>query len=531
MIRRDGKARRNTRGWWTRAALLGASALALSFAAPGADAQQKTLTIGVGEVTKAKGNAHQGSGTPHIIVWSAIYNSLVEVDQTGTPVPGLAARWQNVDPTTWRFTLRPNVTFHNGRPFDQRAIVDMFAYLATEDGKKYVRGQAVQAATIESVKAIDATTIEFKTRTPQAILPTLLSNFDIPEPQHFAEGGINAMTNQPVGTGAFAVDNWSPQNVTFRKFDKHYAGNPKVDRLVITELAESAARISSLLSGQIDVDVAVGPDDFARIRAAGGTVDAAPGRGVRGITFVSAGQVDGKGATTPWADRRVRMAAIMAVDRKAMIKEILNGEGYEANQAATHGTFGYNPNVPLYPYDPEGAKKLLAEAGQAAGFNVKLWALVTDPISRLIYEKAIGDLGKVGIKAELTGITIAEFLKHFGGGTWLNEGVSVFGNGHQVAPEMDATSSLSKYVSCRKRPEVSIFYCNRDEADLLDAADKEFDSNKRKAILHRLMQLNHDNGSTLLFVEPPELTGLGKRVKGFKNYFLRYNYHEIDVVG
>ena len=113
----------------------------------------------------------------------------------------------------------------------------------------------------------------------------------------------------------------------------------------------------------------------------------------------------------------------------------------------------------------------------------------------------------------------------------MKEGVSAFGNGHQVAPEMDATSSLSKYVSWRKRPEVSIFYCNREEAALLDAADKEFNSDKRKAILHRLMQLNHDNVSTLLFVEPPELTGLSKRVRNFKNSFLRYNYHEIDVAG
>ncbi|MBM3504554.1 MAG: hypothetical protein FJX65_11835 [Alphaproteobacteria bacterium] len=511
-------------------ALLGATALVTALALS-AEAQQKTLTVGVGEVTKKKGNAHDGTGLPHIYIWSAIYNSLTEVDHTGAPQPALAARWQNVDPNTWRVTLRPNVTFHNGRPFDQRAIVDMFAYLATDDGKKFVRGQAAQTATIESVKAIDPMTVEIRTTRPQAILPTLLSNFDIPEPQHFADGGINAMTNQPIGTGAFAVENWAPQTVTFRKFDRHYAGNPKADRLVVVELPESAARVSALLSGQIDIDIAVSPDDFGRIRAAGHQVDAAPGRGLRGITFVSAGQVDGKGTTTPWADQRVRRAAAIAVDRKAMLKDILGGEGAEGHQAATRGSFGYNPAVPLYPYDPEGAKKLLAEAGHPNGFNFKVLALVFDPISRLLYEKALQDLGKVGLRGELQGFQIGDFLKHFGGGTWLNEGVNAFGNGHQVSPEMDASASLGKWTSCRKQPAVSVFYCNREEADLLDAADREFDPEKRKAILHRLMLLNHNNVSTLLFVEPPELTGLSKRVRNFKNYYLRYNYHEIDVAG
>lgn len=518
--------------WFARlVAGFAATALVAPFAAVPADAQQKTLSVGVGEVTKAKGNAHAGSGTPHIFVWSAIYNALTEVDHSGAPQPALAASWQNVDPNTWRFRLRPSVTFHNGRPFDQRAITNMFAFLMTDDGKKFVRGQAVQAASIESVRAVDDMTLEVRTRTPQAILPTLLSNFDVPEPQHFADGGVNAMTNQPIGTGAFVVLNWAPQQVQLGKFDRHYAGNPKVDRLTIVELPESAARVSALLSGQIDIDIAAAPDDFARIRAAGGSIDVAPGRGLRGLTFVSAGQVEGKGKGTPFADRRVRLAFNMAIDRKLIVKEIMGGEGFEALQAATKGTFGFNPDVKPYAFDPEGARKLLTEANFPFSSVYKVQALVTDPISRLMYEKSLADLGKIGVKTELVGITIADFLKHFGQGTWLNEGVTMFGMGHQLAPEMDAAAALSKYTSCRKRPEVSIFYCNEEEAALLDQADKEFDTGKRKAILQRLMQVNHDNASTLLIVEPPELTALGKRVKNFKNYFLRYNYHEIDVAG
>ena len=500
----------------------------LAMAQPAAG-QEKILRVGVGELSKAKGNPYVGSGLPHIYVWAAMYDAMVDVDFTGTPRPLLTESWQNVEPTTWRFKLKPNVQFQNGRPLTSAAIVEMFAYLATEDGRKTVRGAAANAAGITSVTAVDNQTVEFKTRAGNAILPTLLSNFDVPEPRHFAEVGADGVREKPIGTGAYMLNAWSSNNARLVAHPGYHGGKPKVDVVMIVELPEAAARRDALLSNQIDIDTNPLLDDFKRLRAAGITIDVTPASNVGGIAMISAGQVDGKGKETLFVDKRLRQAMNMVLDRETMSRDLTEGLGIVATQAATTGTFGFNPNVPKYPYDPAGAKKLLTEAGHPNGFKMRMPALTQDPLAKLVYERALSDMSKVGVQGELIGVTLAEWLKHFVSGTWLQEGAIAFGSGHAMNPEMDASAALGKYTGCHKRPEVSIFYCDEGEAKLLDAAAAEFDPVKRKVILQNLMQLNHDNNSNALLLEIPRFMSYNKRVTGFHQAFTKIYYGDIGL--
>ncbi len=492
-------------------------------------AQEKVLRVGVGELSKAKGNPYVGSGFPHIYVWAALYDALVDVDTTGTPTPLLAESWRNINPTTWRITLKPNVQFHNGKPLTSRAIVDMFAYLATEDGRKTVRGAAANAAGIDKVNVIDDRTFEITTKAGNAILPTLLSNFDIPEPQHFAEIGADGVREKPVGTGPFALGAWSSNNARLVQFPSYFGGKPKVDVVIIEELPEAAARRDALISNQIHIDVAPSLDDAKVLRNAGAKLDVSPASNVTGITPISSGQTDGKGKTTPFADKRVRAAFNLSIDRDGIIRDLTEGLAAHGNQAATTGTFGYNPNVPKYRHDPAEAKKLMVEAGYPNGFKMKVPILTQDPLARLIYERSIDGFRQAGVDSEVVGVNLAEWLKHFITGTFIDNGFIAFGGGHALNPEMDASAALGKYSSCKKRPEAAIHYCDEAEAKLLDLAANEFDSDKRKAILQTLMQLNHDNNALALAVSMPRLMAHSSRVTGFKQAFTKIYYAGIGL--
>ena len=507
-----------------RLAGLVALALVVSVLAPSAKAE-KVLRVGLQSMPPFKANAYSGNGPPGVFLWNALYDTLTDIDGAGSVQPMAAESWVNIDPTTWRFSIRPNSKFHNGKDVSARAVAEAITFLIDNEGKLSV-SRNIRNAGIVSATVVDELTVEVKTSRPNPIVPTQLAILPLFEPSHFADIGVDKFALDPVGSGSFQLDKWTPNGVELVRNEAYWRGTPNIERIVMDEIPEGSARVLALISDQIDIDIAVQADAFESVKAAGGTIDAAPAPRVMGISLISGGQKDDRGKTTPFADKRVRRAVNLAVNRQAIIDNLLGGIGRHGTSAATAATFGFNSSLKPYPFDPAEAKRLLQEAGFGDGFDLKVTATVTDPSLKLMYEQAVNDINaNTPIRAELIPITFAVWLQNWQKGTWPGD---AFGFGYFLAPEMDGASSFN-FASCNKKPAVSIYYCDEAEAALLAKAGAEFDPEKRKVILQELLKVHYENSPILVLIETQDTMGVGPHVRNFKNVNLKLNYFEMDV--
>lgn len=310
--------------------LLGAFGIIVAgFAGPAA--AEKKLRVGLCEMPATKGNAYGGNGPPGIFTWAALYDYVTFIDSNGAPQPRVAKSWTSDDGQTWRMTLAPGQMFHNGRPLTSGAITESVDFLLSEDGKRFSVSRNIKRAFIASVTALDDLTVEFKLSKPNPVFPSQIAALPVYEPRHFADVGIDAFTIDPVGSGPFKLDRWTGNGAELIDFEDYRTGRPKIDRIELIEIPEGAARLEGLISAQIDIDIAVFGDDFERIRASGASINVSPAPRIIGISLLSSGQKDGRGAATLFADVRVGKAVNYAVNKQAMIDTFLGGIGRPAS--------------------------------------------------------------------------------------------------------------------------------------------------------------------------------------------------------
>jgi peptide/nickel transport system substrate-binding protein len=492
----------------------GAIALAAAFQI-GFSAQADTVRIGIRDLPPGLGNPYTGRGMPHVFVWHAIFDELTAVTKTGETVPKLASSWSNVNPTTWRFTLRQGVKFSNGEAFNAAAVKATIDWLMSEEGKITVVGKDL-VKNIAEAKVINDNTLEIITTAPNPIAPKQLSFVSIVAPKAWADKGLQGFAAKPEGTGAFKMVEFAPGNATAVANTGSWRSRADVDRIEYTVLPDPAARTAAIISDQIDVDVLTSRDSFAALRAGGVKIFTYPAGRTLGITIVSANG-------GPFADKRVRQAANYAVNKVAMIEAVYGGEGQPASQSATSNAFGFNTAIKPYPHDPAKARALLAEAGFADGVDMEIQAITTSTERNLIYQAAVQDLNQVGFRATLISQTFPDWLKHWLAGDWPYQ---AFGFGTDLTGVLDAGRAFNAFVSCKKNPP---YYCNEDEMGLVNAQAAEFDVEKRKAILEELLMINAANAPILFLTEGFEAMSHQPRIQNFDSVNQRLNYDTMII--
>jgi len=478
------------------------------------EAPARVLRVGVQSLPPGQGNPFTGIGSPGVYAWSPMFDALTLIDANGRPAPALALRWASVDPTTWTFTLRPAVTFSNGEAFDAAAVVATFDYLHSTAGKATVVGQELAALT--AATAVSATEVRFTTAKPDPILPNRVASMPVVAPRAWATLGAKGFAAKPVGTGSYKLEQWSPGKAVYTAYDGSWR-KPKIPRLEITEIGDPAARVQALESGQLELALVLAPDQLRRIRAAQATAQVNPAPQVMSLAFVT---TKGK---TPLADQRVRQALNYAVDKQSIVDNVLAGLAKPASQGATPAAFGYAKGVTPYPYQPETAKRLLAEAGYGNGFALAAEIVVgAFPADAEIYQAMAADLAKVGVRVTLRQVTFAAWLDKFTKGSW---DTPAFGLSWNTAPTLDASRPYAIF-SCTKKP---AFFCDQAALPLQAEASTEFDADKRAVILSELGAVVHDNPPSLLLVEQIDLNATAKNVNGYRNDNRVIDYHEMTV--
>lgn len=460
-----------------------------------------TLRLGVTELPPGQGNPFTAAGSPSIYTWSAIFDSLTIVDADGQTSASLATDWTNIDETTWEFTLRDDIAFSNGEEFNAEAVVTTVDYLVSDEGAATVVGNDL--ALLKGAEAVDELTVRLTTDSPDPILPTRLSVMSIVAPEAWTELGPDGFAAAPVGTGPFAVDSITQNEVKLSAFTDSWRA-PQADAMTVTRLSDAAARLQALQSNQIDLAIGISPDQVEVLESSGYGIHTAPAQ-VMSLAFRQTLK------DNPVADVRVRRALNHAVDRQAIVDSLLAGRGGVPTQGTTENTVGHNPDVTGFEYDPELATELLEEAGYGDGLELDAEIVVGSyAADSEIYQAAAADLAKVGVTLNLEQITFPEWLEKYQTDGW-GDDVEVFGLSWNATPLMDASRPYTIF-SCLRSP---AFFCDKKVTPLLEEAQNEFDPEARTALLQDVATRMNENPPALFLTEQTDINATGQQVANY----------------
>ena len=358
-------------------AILGAAmALAVAGALP-AGAQE--LKVGLANEPTAI-DPHYHNLTPNNALTASIFDALILQDDRQRLLPGLATSWKALDATTWEFTLRQGVKWHDGKPFTADDVLFSFERAPEVPNSPSSFATFTKGKTLTK---IDDFTIRIKTAKPHPLTPNDVSQLKIIS-RAAAEGASTADFNSgkaAIGTGPFKFVEWVPNDrLILERYDDYWGDKPEWSRVVIKPIKSGPARVAALLAGDVDFIDKVPTPDIERLKS---DPDLSLSQGTSNrVIYLHLDQFredspfvrakDGGPIKNPLMDQRVRKAISKAINRKAIVERVMEDVAIAAGQLLPDGFFGVSDKLKVEPYDPEGAKALLAEAGVPDGFKLTI---------------------------------------------------------------------------------------------------------------------------------------------------------------
>ena len=362
---------------------------------------------------------HFANITPNSNIGWHVFDALTHVDADARLIPGLAVSWRAVDGRTWEFRLRRGVKFHDGADFTAEDVV-----FSIERAAKLPNGQFTGfVQRIVAKQIVDPHTLRLRTATPYAMVPQDLNSIFIVS-RKAAAGAATEDFNSgraTAGTGPFRfVAFRRGERVELARNDAYWGGAPAWDKVSFRVMPTDPARLAALLAGDVDLIEQVPPADLARIRTRQ-DLQVAQKISWRTIFFHldqyrdrPPGVTDRAGkplAGNPFKDARVRLALSKAVNRRAIVERVMENTAMPAANLVSPPVFGFAEGLKPEAYDPEGAKKLLADAGYPHGFALVVHA----PNNRYVNDDQIAQvvaqmLARVGIAARVETQPISVYL-------------------------------------------------------------------------------------------------------------------------
>ena len=355
-----------------------AAALVLAVA-PLAHAQKvREVSIGL-QAAITSIDPHYHNLSPNNGLLLHVFEPLVKRDHNQKLVPGLATSWRAIDDLTWEFKLRKDVRFHDGTPFTAEDV--LFTLKRVPDVPNSPSSFATFTKPIVEARATDPHTLIFKTASPHVLLPSDMGSVYIVSRLH-GEKATTADYNSgkaAIGTGPYKfVEYIQNQHVLLKANYGYWGGEQPWDKVTFKILSNPAARVAALLSKDVQMIETVPTSDIAKFSKDANyeLADKVSNRVIyvhlwqwsdKSPPFVTA--KDGKPLDkNPFKDARVRKALSMAINRDAIAERIMEKKSVPAAQLLADNFYGTSKKLKPQKYDPEGAKKLLAEAGYPNGF-------------------------------------------------------------------------------------------------------------------------------------------------------------------
>jgi peptide/nickel transport system substrate-binding protein len=467
---------------------------------------------------------HSLNETLQLSTTGNVYEPLVGRGKDLKLAPGLATSWKQTSPTVWRFELRKGVQFHDGTPFTADDVLFSFARTQVEgsDMKSYTND-------FKEVRKINDHVVEIETKSPFPILPDVISFVYImskkwcetnqaTRPVDRRQGIENAASFRANGTGPYRLRERQPNIRTTFVRNGTYWG--KIDgnasEVIFTPIGNDATRVAALLSGEVDVMEPIPVQDIERVNSAANT-RAVTGPEMRTI-FLGMDQkrdellfsnVKGK---NPFKDKRVRQAFYQAIDVDGIKRTVMRGASNTTALMVGPGINGFLPDLnKRLPYDPEGAKKLLADAGYPNGFEVTM----NCPNDRYVNDARIcqtvaANLSRIGVKINLAAETKGTYFPKI-----LRRDTSFYMLGWTPST-YDAHNALNALMACVDDKGAGQFnlgsYCNPKVDQLTKQIQSETDKAKRDAMIKEAFELHSADIGHLPLHQQALAWGMSKKV-------------------
>ena len=371
------------------------------------------------------------AGTTFDATANTIYDQLAKFERGETKViPGLAESWDiSEDGKTYTFHLRKGVKFHTTpyftptRDFSADDVLFSFnrqfdknhPYNKVSGGSyEYFEGMNM-GSLIKSIEKKDDYTVVFNLNNPEApFIANLAMAFASIGSAEYANKMLVAKTpdefdQKPIGTGPFVFVSYQKDStIRYKAFDKYWAGRAKIDKLVFSITPDASVRYAKLKAGEAHVMPYPNPADLPAMKSD-------PNINLMEKEGLNVGYLAFNCKKEPFTNVKVRQALTMAINKKAIIEAVYQGAGKIAKNPIPPTIWSYNDAVKDYEYNVEGAKKLLAEAGFANGFETDLWAMPVqrpyNPNAKRMAEMIQEDWSKLGVKAKIVSYEWGEYLK------------------------------------------------------------------------------------------------------------------------
>lgn len=360
-----------------------------------------------------------------------IFESLIQQDPQQMLEPSLATEWEAIDDTTWRYTLRDDVTFHDGSPFTARDVIYSICRIPLVENSP--SSFSLYTQSITDMRAEDDHTLIIETDGPNPLLPVESSTWAIlsasalgaEETVTFGAGNTceglgevpqQAAFNDPAissGTGPYTLGEYTRgSQIVLERNDDYWGDAPEWERIVLRPITSAGPRVAALLAGDVDMIESPPIQDLPRLEQEGfNIVDSLSNRIIYLALFQ---QEDAPGITgtdgNPLLDPRVREAISLAVNREGIVERIMGGYAEAAAELLPPPMFGTSGRA-VDPFDAERAKELLAEAGYENGFGITLGT----PNDRYINDEQVAQavaqmLARIGIQVNVDASTASQFF-------------------------------------------------------------------------------------------------------------------------
>lgn len=456
-----------------------------------------------------------------------VYDGLVEFKLGSIDLePGLAESWEiSADGTEYTFKLRKGIAFHDGEPFTAKSVDFAMRRAFDKSFEFYNKANTVGffLVGLKESTVIDDYTIKLTIAKPNAAFLEFLGYGAgrVVSPKAVREHGNEYLIEHPVGTGPFRFVEWQKgQKVVLERNPDYWReGLPKADKLIFVPIPEPTARVTALLTGQVNMIVVVPPDSVPEIKSKADLVyEQGPGNH---YWFIVLNTKEG-----PFVDKRVRQAANYAVDKEGVANKILNGSAKVATQAMPEANWSYSPDVKGYPYDPVKAKQLLAEAGYPNGFKTKMIIPVSGSgmmIPVQMNEYIQGNLRDVGIEIEIQSYEWVSYLGIWGQG--LTSEVTM-NNQSIMSSEPYVLNFLLNGNFTPPNGWNTGWYNNPAVNDMLDKALAVADRGERAKIYAEAEKLVVEDAPWIFVVNDLQPMAYSKKVKGYVTnpaYVINFN--------
>jgi peptide/nickel transport system substrate-binding protein len=457
--------------------------------------QKVTATVALPGVQVESLNPYAHSTTQIYPTWKHVIEPLIEWSWSKKQlVPILAESWSNPDNSTWVFKLKKGIKFHDGSDFTSADVVHSFTRIQKDPDSK----QGSSIAHVIAIEAVDPLTVRLRTKRPDAALLFRLTQRFITNKAAYDRLGPAAADKLALGTGPYKFKEWVRGQWFVVEKNPGYAHSdhkPTVDEIVFRNVPEAEVAITSLLNREVDIISNVPPESAPRVTGVARIESA------RTINIMFLGM---HSSVPQFNNKLVRQAVTYAIDRNALAKNVLKGYAYPMDAPVGPDQYGYSRELrPKYPFDPDKAKKLLAQAGYPNGFEVDFLVPLGQYNKVKDVAEAIGGMfNAVGVRAKLhTQDQDSGFAAIQNG----KGGLYIFGRGAVVDP--------SEYLHQYFRTGVTkrIEFSNPAVDAALEAEQASFDPAQRVKLLQKAMSVLMEEAPAVWLYQYQGLQGVSNK--------------------